>query len=99
MMMANSKINELEDFKNEILLNLIPYSNIPKVERNITAYMWDDLTEFKERLITLNLNDYYIYTIIDEDNEGYIIPGKKFINRIGYLISSKNVKIDTIRIW
>ncbi len=84
MMMANSKINELEDFKNEILLNLIPYSNIPKV---------------KERLITLNLNDYYIYTIIDEDNEGYIIPGKKFINRIGYLISSKNVKIDTIRIW
>jgi len=44
MMMANSKINELEDFKNEILLNLIPYSNTPKVERNITAYMWDDLT-------------------------------------------------------
>jgi hypothetical protein len=42
----------------------------------------------------------YIYSLVEEDGEGYIIGGKRFVNRIGYFLSKKFIEVkNPIRYW
>lgn len=71
------------------------------------VYLWDGNYSSEEYNSMFNRcmlpdgdpNKLYIYTLIDEDDEGYIFQGKYLINRIGYFFAKNRVDISSIRYW
>lgn len=101
MSITKKDYKKFNEFRSAIIPNLIPYNDIYKNTENIICYLWDssDINKFTEKT-SIDINACTIYTVVDEDNEGYILKGKKFANRVGYLISTKDIPIDySIRIW
>ena len=56
------------------------------------CYFWDDF-DAVSKLIKENPS-YSIYTLIDAEGGGWIIPGYRFVNRMGYFISKTHVPLE-----
>jgi hypothetical protein len=71
-------------------------------------YQWDgdfksplyDTMFGRANLSNENPDKVYIYSLIEEDGEGYISEGKRFINRIGYFFSKVYIEVkEPTRFW
>lgn len=58
-------------------------------EEEYSCYVWDDLDLFEEKSLE-SKKPLYIYTLLDEEG-GWIVKGKKLINRIGYFVADKDI--------
>lgn len=99
--------NELSEKEENILENF--YTNgdfIPAIDKMAEAepfkYLWDDFDLLKSQFTKEEEKKLFYYTLVECDNdESWILEGKKIINRIGYFVS--RVKIDIpeegIRYW
>jgi hypothetical protein len=67
------------------------------------CYLWDDYhkKDIKKEIERLQSLNNHIYTLIDEEGIGTIVPGAKYVNRIGYFISQEKIIIPEsgLRYW
>lgn len=63
------------------------------------CYLWEDY-EAANTFVVQN-PDVHCYTLIDVDDEGYIIEGFRWVNRFAYLISVNPVEVPggEMRFW
>lgn len=80
----------VEDFFSNSSL-ILPKGN--KVDDGHWSYVFDDNKEVN-RIMEENPS-YFIYTVVDCDgDETWIYAGGRLVNRMGYIISSKEIKIE-----
>lgn len=64
----------------------------------LEKYLWDNYSNLNE-FIQKNNEIFHFYTLIDDEG-GWIVKGRKVINRIGYFISREDIEIkEPIRYW
>lgn len=96
---VNKPICNLDDFLNNEFIKPKSKSNSYEPDK----FVWDDfkeLAEYKKEIGQENFDKLYFYTLIEcEDNQTWIIPGYRYINRMGYFISKNKINIveDGIR--
>jgi hypothetical protein len=71
-------------------------------------FMWDGVfatQEYTNMFLRCDLEDndpnkLYIYSLTEEDGEGYVQEGKRYVNRIGYFFSTIKVELpEGFRYW
>lgn len=65
-------------------------------------YLWDDYEKVKAKLNEISPDESakHCYTLVEDDGKAYIISNWHFVNRIGYLVSTKKVEDNvSLRYW
>ena len=102
------ELNEMTDEQYEILEKFFEdnekYFIVPADNQNIELlrerFKWDDFKMVNE--VTKNLPDIHVYTVIDcEDEEAWLVEGKKLVNRIAYYLTVEKIEIpeEGLRYW
>lgn len=75
----------------------------PEYQRNpeeYNCYLWEDF-EAAQKFADEN-PDIHIYTLIEAEEEGWISPGARWVNRFAYLLSAKDTGLkenEQVRFW
>ena len=78
----DNKVNDFEKF--EEVNNLIPFKE---------TYLWDSI-DIEEKFTKEEQQQLCYCTIVDDEERGLcLLPGYHFVNRVGYIISNKSIKI------
>ena len=99
------KVNEeraLDKFYRDIKPYLIPETNKAHIDDRISAYLWDNYEELSNYIKANSKTKVFFYTVVTGDcDTAWILQGCKYVNRLGYLISTKKIKIpeDGLRYW
>ena len=99
------KANEekaLDKFYRDIKPYLIPETNKAHIDDCISAYLWDNYEELSNYIKANSKTKVFFYTVVTGDcDTAWILQGCKYVNRLGYLISTKEIKIpeDGLRYW
>ena len=80
---VDNTINTFEKVKK--VNNLIPFRE--------ELYFWDSV-DIKEKFTKEKRQQLHYCTIVDDEEGGlWLLPGWHFVNRVGYIISNKPIKI------
>ena len=80
---VDNTINTFEKF--EEVNNLIPFTE--------ESYIWDSI-DIEEKFTEEECRQLCYCTVVDDEEGGlWLLPGWHFVNRVGYIISNKPIKI------
>lgn len=93
----------VQEFYSNAKQYLIPIKESTGNESSLQDYLWDDYKSLSEFVRTKDNEDLFFYTIVTGDEDtAWIVKGCKYANRVGYLITSEDIKgfpEDGIRYW